>query len=273
MFQKLDHLENWLSQVPDDKVEVILIDDFTSIDATLEIESMLNVLSIKSARLIKGEFKSPGLARNAGLREASGCWIVFADSDDTLHVKELEKYLSDCLLESIQVFQFEKLNFSTNEILAPLSQTISIPDLVLNLGIWRMAFPAFLLKDCKFEDLSMGEDVLFFLDVLHKEPEIHFSFLHTYDYLIGSGNQLTANESAINELTILLRGIETRLSEYGKSNALATYMYLKNTYTSVKHLGVIKSLAYLRMSISLFLGMSFKEKQVVARIVRRLLGS
>lgn len=271
MHQKLDRLKNWLSLVPGTEVEVILVDDFTSTEATLEIEKMLDDLAIKQSKLIKGEFKSPGLARNAGITQAAGRWIVFADSDDTLRIVELIRYLSDCSPDSIQVFQFRQLNFNTSEILEPLSQTFSTSDLVMNLGIWRMAFPALFINECKFHNIRMGEDLLFFLDVFQLAPEIFFSSLHSYDYLKGAGSQLTASKGAIGDLTILLNELDSKLERSGKSGEVARYVYFKNTLSSIKHLGVIKSYVYLKKSFSLFLSINLKEKLEFIRIVGRLL--
>lgn len=271
MYGKLHHMKNWLSLVPGDEIEVILIDDFTSTDATLEIEKMLDDLAIKQAKLIKGEFKSPGLARNAGITEASGRWIVFADSDDILHIEELASYLSGCSPDSIQVFQFQQLNFNTKEIIEPLSQTWSASELVINLGIWRMAFPALFINNCKFQNMHMGEDVIFFLDVYQLAPRIIYSSLHSYDYLRGSGSQLTASKESIGDLIVLLNELEGKLGLLEKSGELARYLYFKNTLSSIRHLGVIKSFAFVKKSFLLFLLISLKEKCEFTRIVGRLL--
>ncbi len=261
MHRKLQNLNASILEMPLGGVEIILVDDFTSSEASLEIENLIAEFSAKKIRLVKGNFGSPGKARNAGLSIATGDWIVFADSDDRLYARELLDYLLPLPAEQIQVFQFCKKNYSSGKILEPLSHTYSKLDLVINLGLWRMAFPAKYLRKASFHNLSMGEDILFFLDVFHDYPSAKFVSVHTYDYFMGLGNQLTSSVGAIGDLFNLLGELEQRVNLYDNISGLVKSFYFKNTLSAIKHLGFVRSLKYVMRNADWFIRSNFDEKR------------
>ena len=195
------------------------------------------------------------------MSEATGDWIVFVDSDDRLYVRELLDHLITRPVDQIQVFQFRKINFISGDILEPLSHTHSILDLVFNLGLWRMAFPAKFLNEVNFNNLRMGEDVLFFLDVFRDYPAANFVSTHTYDYLMGLGNQLTSSADAMEDLFNLLAELEQRINSFHSISGLAKTFYFKNTLSAVKHLGFVRSVKYIRRSADWFIRSNFDEKR------------
>jgi len=267
MHQKLNHLKQWISEISSLEVQVVLVDDFTSEESSREIKNLIGLYPKLNIKMTTGKFESPGKARNAGLQEATGAWVIFADSDDILY---LEPILS-CLLESkpktIEVFQFRKLDFRSTKILKPLSTTASETDLVFDLGIWRMAFPASFLANHQFTEIRMGEDILYFLDVFESNPEIHFNSIHGYDYMVGSGTQLTADNGAIKELTLLLGELAHRIEIFKTASILARLIFFKNTLSVAKHLGVSKSYKYAWLSLLMFFSSSFSDKQKFIKII------
>ena len=267
MHQKLNHLKQWISEISSLEVQVVLVDDFTSEESSREIKNLIGLYPKLNIKMIAGKFESPGKARNAGLQEATGAWVIFADSDDILY---LEPILS-CLLESkpktIEVFQFRKLDFRSTKILKPLSTTASETDLVFDLGIWRMAFPASFLANHQFTEIRMGEDILYFLDVFESNSEIHFNSIHGYDYMVGSGTQLTADNGAIKELTLLLGELAHRIEIFKTASILARLIFFKNTLSVAKHLGVSKSYKFAWLSLLMFFSSSFRDKQKFIKII------
>jgi glycosyltransferase involved in cell wall biosynthesis len=261
MYQKINNLNSSISELPLEGVEIILVDDFTSSEASLEIESLIAQFTTREIKLVKGNFGSPGAARNAGLSEATGDWIVFVDSDDRLYARDLFDYLLPRPADQIQIFQFRKIDFTSGDILDPLSHTYSTSDLVFNLGLWRMAFPAKFLNKVNFHNLRMGEDILFFLDVLHDHPDAKFVSIHTYDYLMGLGNQLTSNVDAIEDLFNLLGELEQRMNSFDNISGLVKSLYFKNTLSAIKHLGFVRSMKYIRRSADWFIRSNFEEKR------------
>lgn len=267
MHQKLNQLNQWISTVPDTSVEVILVDDFTSEESSEEIEKLARFHSRLNMKLISGKFNSPGKARNAGLLEATGVWVIFADSDDTLYVEPVLNFLLKSNPINVEVFQFRELNFNSGKVLKPLSKTKSEIDLVISLGIWRIAFPRTFLINQKFSEMRMGEDLLFFLDVFEVNSEVHFNAIHGYDYLIGSGNQLTANKSAVSELPLLLGELAVRVETFNKVDTLARLSFFKNTLSLAKHLGPSRSYSYAWQTFLMFFFSPVKDKKELIRMI------
>lgn len=261
MYKKLKYLNTLISELPSIGIEVILIDDFTSSEASLEINTIVTDFSTKEIKLVKGHFGSPGAARNAGLSEVTGDWIVFVDSDDRLHPSEFLDFLLARPADQIQIFQFRKIDFTSGKVLQPLSHTDSIFDLIFDIGLWRVAFPKKFLTEAKFQNLRMGEDVLFFLDVFKNNSDVQFNFIHTYDYVMGLGDQLTSNGDALKDLSNLLDELEQRIEIFENSKELVQHLYFKNTLSAIKHLGFIQSRKYMGKSARLILRSRFDEKR------------
>ncbi|MDP3744227.1 MAG: glycosyltransferase [Methylotenera sp.] len=103
--------------------EIILVDD-CSTDATYEIASQL-ATSHANLHVIKTPCNAgPGIARNMGVSQARGVWVMFLDSDDTLVGDALLK------LEAYIASQADELDavgynwtFSTGEVSAPSLQS------------------------------------------------------------------------------------------------------------------------------------------------------
>jgi glycosyltransferase involved in cell wall biosynthesis len=73
-------------EFPTDKFEVIFVDDGSSDNSLSAIEGFLEFHHIKfSFQLLKNTATlGPGIARNIGVTNAKGEWIIFLDSDDQL---------------------------------------------------------------------------------------------------------------------------------------------------------------------------------------------
>jgi glycosyltransferase involved in cell wall biosynthesis len=271
MHKKLNRLDEWISTIHGPEVEVILVDDFTSEESSREIKDLVDFHSSLNIFLVSGQFKSPGRARNAGLSKARGIWVIFADSDDILHLKPVLAHLAKSEPKSIEVFQFRELDFGSAKVLKSLSKTSSEIDLVVSLGIWRVAFPASFLVGHEFTQIRMGEDLLFFLDVVEANSQINFNSIHSYDYLIGSGIQLTADTNAVKELTLLLGEIAHRANVFKNAKSLAELMYFKNTLSVAKHLGLIKCYKFAWRGALMFLFCNSRDKKKFIEIVVKTL--
>ena len=273
MYNKLNRLNDWISTIDGSEVEVILVDDFTSEESSREIRQLVDYHSKLNLKVVSGRYKSPGKTRNAGLSKATGLWVIFVDSDDIFHLPPILSHLAKLEPKTIEVFEFRELDFNSSRILTPLSETSSEIDLVLNLGIWRIAFPARFLVNKEFTDIRMGEDLLYFLDVFEDNPEVRFNSIHGYDYLIGSGTQLTSDDSALKDLTRLLDALSLKMNTYKKKNNLAELIFFKNTLSVAKHLGLIKSSKFALKSAMMFLRSRPGDKMKFIKIVLKSLKS
>ncbi|MGH9163193.1 MAG: glycosyltransferase family 2 protein [Vicinamibacteraceae bacterium] len=66
-----------------DNYEVVVVDDCSTDDTAQIVETW--AARDPRVRYVQGAGKGPGDARNLGIREATGEWICFVDSDDLVH--------------------------------------------------------------------------------------------------------------------------------------------------------------------------------------------
>jgi len=134
-------------------------------------------------------------ARNLGILEANGEWLLFVDGDDELHPNALENYLKlNSLKEADIIFsnyivksklQEEKVSLNPNEKLEGENLINNIIAGKIHGALWNKLINKKLLLQTKFSDnIIFMEDKLFLIELLLKEPKIEFLNEVTYRYFI-----------------------------------------------------------------------------------------
>ncbi len=193
-----------------DEIEVIIVDDGSSKDFYPVLEAYSECSNV---RVIHTKNSGVSAARNRGIDEASGKWILFADSDDYFNTSALEKVLQYAKERSGDIVLFnggrdykgkinynttflkENINYAANE-----KKRISIMESALAVGFipkgYRQFFSLgapyckllrteFLRKNnLKFDlDVKFAEDTLFSLEIYVKAKEIYFVDVNLYYYV------------------------------------------------------------------------------------------
>ena len=162
-----------------DNIEVIFVHDSKT---TLSIEQIQQLrLPGENGRYIHGDFNSPGLARNRGIEEAKGEWIVFWDSDDFGHPAIISSLVS---IRKSQVF-IANFNVLRGDGLQPKSRKYSktsYSQIAVNPGLWRFIFEYKVIANCRFRSLRLGEDILFLIEsgVLEREKTLVQETIYEY---------------------------------------------------------------------------------------------
>ena len=201
--------------------ELLLIND-GSTDNTLAI---LEEIAEKDTR-IKVYDKSnggPSSARNLGLKEATGQYIQFYDSDDTIPnqalsitTKAIQNTDSDLLISGWQIDlhtsnqlikNYEQIHLSREFVSKDVTEYVlrSLGTNGLLYNLWNKLFRADIIRqnDLRFrEDLRFGEDLLFSLDYFKHTKTIAIIPEITYNYQTNSKTSVFSSSSLVPEYRI-----------------------------------------------------------------------
>lgn len=149
-------------------LEIIVIDD-NSIDDTLEVIRQINDKRIKIIKLNNSSGVSK--ARNKGIKEASGDYICFLDSDDFWYLNKIEKQISFIKNKEFIYSGYEFLK-RNNKHAAHVPNTIIYKEALKNTTIFTSTV-MFNMKYLKKEDIYMpdikrGQDTATWWQVLKK---------------------------------------------------------------------------------------------------------
>lgn len=182
-------------------IELILVNDGSKDKS----EAIIKQLAKKDNRikLINQTNGGPSSARNNGLRNAAGRFIIFCDADDVIFSSNLEKILqenessrSDMIVLGWNIIQknidgkiVSRRNitqpkqkiFGNKEVVSKSIRSFSNNGRMYNL--WNRIYKTSIIKNNKLklrEDLKLGEDVLFNFSFLEHANEVYFSDLDPY---------------------------------------------------------------------------------------------
>lgn len=189
------------------KLEIICIND-GSTDNSLNI---LRKYVKEDGRFIIIDQKNAGVsaARNAGLEIASGDYIAFVDSDDWVHPQYFETlmqmqevYESDvavcryCRTET-QIASFERIDFSLEQGKV-LNLREALDDTGIKSSVWSRIYSARILKNLRFQNCDMAEDVLFNVNALCQDLDIRISLIDykLYFYFIRENSIVHTNHAS-----------------------------------------------------------------------------
>lgn len=212
-------LKKLLASIPQKQyLEIILVDDFSDDDIFSKLEEIAKKRAdIKLFQNTGGMSKGAGWARNKGLENATGKYVLFADSDDyfsedafDLIDKELDNSISDWI-----IFKTESIDEKGNEsdrttyynyLLSraislsresEISENSIVKKILLRIDPpWAKVFKRSFLndKEIKFEEINFSNDVSFNTNVILKANVISISKSVIY-------NVLDHNVSLVNTLT------------------------------------------------------------------------
>lgn len=228
-------------------IEILLIDD-GSLEKTA---NLCDEIAQKDERIICIHKKNEGVsvARNTGVDNATGNWILFVDSDDWLEHDAVENYIKESVNCDIVVsktfFNNEKfiINYKQDVIennnYNSLKTLFGGNDACETLpAVWAKMYKRKLLIDnkMKFEKgVKMGEDWIFNVEAFLKVKKIRYIQDYTYHYRIDNEDSVTVKfDDGMCEKYLLFLGIiEKKYGNILRKNLLDSYMrfiYNQMTY-------------------------------------------
>jgi len=188
--------------------EVILVNDGTR-DKSIEVADKLLSKSKINYFIINQQNKGVSAARNEGIRQSNGEWVICIDSDDIIAKDFLHVLYHSCVEYNINlsIGNFQSVNeetmFKTSSYLN--SSIILNQKKILELFLMRkikIISPAMLMKKQFIldnnlfynEKIRFSEDQHFIWKVLFKIKECSYNTTEIYNYLIRENSTMTASD-------------------------------------------------------------------------------
>ena len=221
---RLGNLENTLRSAASvmDKTNFVIIHDKGDSATYPQLIALQRIFSFE---LFEVEYGSPGLARNEGMKRSNSEWICFWDSDDIGNVEEVVNSIIECPREkAVIIGEYEIIKFNEHVASGNLKKRVnSLKHVMINPGIWRMAFRSSTLGDARFIKGRMGEDQAFLATLNMREGDVFYTRRHFYKYFIGDPQQLTSNRDSILEINSAMEKVQEILK---LGNQIEDYVYI-----------------------------------------------
>ena len=220
--------QNWIRECLDslitqdigfkDNIEVIIVNDNSCDDSESIINEYIKKYPENFKYIRNDENKGPATSRNIGLAHASGNYVNFLDSDDTISKNSFKNVLKffksheNVDLVSIPIYFFENrkgphyLNYK-------FKKTREV-NLLENPQFYQLSAPSSFIKrtavkDIKFPDIITSEDVVFINEILTNNPNIGLCCEARYNY-----RKRKENSSIINNSQLDKRYYTPRINDY-----------------------------------------------------------
>ena len=245
MHGKFRFLKEWVQKLKFDNLEIIFVHDWKDEETEIELIGIIEEVKTNKPKLVTGKFGSPGHARNAGLKVASGDWIAFWDSDDqpivTNFIEMIEKAdvsNYDFALGEFITFDQQKGETSVPNISSENGSELNYLEVLKNPGLWRWSFRRAVIENIEFCPFNMGEDQIFLLSINAFNSKKFMYGENVYIYTINQRTQLTNQKNMIADLVPAINFLDQFLESRQMKEAM--YISIKFYFTVLKK-GLIRT--------------------------------
>ena len=223
-------------------IEVIVVDD-GSTDGTAHKLNELCAADARTRVITHARSRGPSAARNSALREARGAWVALLDADDTWCPSRLSPLLAEAQLKGLDVIADNQtlIDFDTGmatgrafpAIWMESTDLLSVEALISKdwpgrqrcrpLGNLKPVLRrTFLERTSVFYDetVVVGEDFLFYVDLLLHGARFGFSSSVGYNYFIRQGSASHQGANSLRQLMIVNEAVASRCETALKGDSL-----------------------------------------------------
>ena len=204
------------------------------------IESLANYKQLRYC-LIRGDFESPGLARNKGLELCESEYLVFWDSDDAV--------LPSVYLELVEILKQNGGNLGVADISvldkrfgskvtthSILPGTSLLEQIAVFPAFTRLVFKRSLIEDTRFSDKSIGEDLNFVAEILIKNVAAWSLNKVAYVYNTGFSDQLTFHKNIAPDAIANLLFLKKNISKSDSENSIQYIFAIRQMLSYLKRI-------------------------------------
>lgn len=217
--------------------EILVIDDGSN-DNSAQIISQE---ASKNARIrvFRQVHCGVGKARNVGLRNARGKYILFLDADDVLHPKCLEKAVSAAQKYSAAFVVWNYISFTTVPAFSSLedkpldirftAHPITLGNAFIHYVVWGKLYKKDLLKDITFDNEYVFEDLPFIYAVLANHPSTVLLNVALYGYR-NTPLSLSNQPFCVEHIQACSHAISSIINRYSTPNLCQEASFLKQDF-------------------------------------------
>lgn len=272
MHGRLHNFKKMVEDTSNFSIQLIVVHDIDDDKTGRELQIILN--NKTNIKLIEGKYGSAGAARNAGLELVDSEWVGFWDSDDKPEVKQYLDLVAKVKEEQnlVGYGNFLKISATPNK-LQKSKNSFNIEGatnslkLHKNPGIWRWIFASEVLKNTKFSNLKLGEDVCFLFSILQKVDKVTTSSQVVYKYFVDDPLQSTVLWKNDTRIFLVIKFMNENFISNQKNQNITIGLLVNQFYSSLK----LDKLKYKVISIKLFINifskMNFSEKKLCVKLL------
>lgn len=221
--------------------ELIIVDDGSK-DNSANI-CLRYMQKDKRIKLIKKENAGASAARNTGMDQITGKYVIFIDSDDYLDCNMLEDLYNVALKTGADVvccnFYLEFLNKTISNRRTEQNFEYDIDNVVLSIHLfgditpylWNKLIKSTCIGNNRFnEEIIWGEDYIFLMEILQSGLKVIYLDKHLYHYIQRQNSicNIGYSDSIYNSILILndySLGIEKKYPKY--KNIIISYVIVQ----------------------------------------------
>lgn len=243
-----DYIERCLLSIVNqtlDEMEVIVVNDGSK-DGSLEKIKDICALYPDKIKLIDKVNEGVSIARNTGIKEATGEYIGFVDSDDWVEPTMYEKLYNKAKAEDLDVvacdasavYPDRRVTINSNLSVSPDNKELFINAYAV---IWNKIYKRELIQDIKFKPNVWYEDVLYLYMLYPGIKTLGKIDEPLYNYLQREGSiTYTYNE----KLYQLIENMDDMVKYYNENNYMEMYKdEVEYSYVRYLYATFIKRLA------------------------------
>ena len=272
MHGRWDNFKKMVEDISNLSIQLIVVHDIGDDETGCELQMILK--NNTNTKLIEGNYGSAGGARNVGLELADSEWIGFWDSDDKPEVKQFLDLMAKIKEEQnlVGYGNFVKISVIPNKLQKSrnsfnVAGAINSLEPVKNPGIWRWIFASEVLKNTRFPNLKLGEDICFLFSTLQKVDKITTTNLVIYKYFVDNPLQSTELWKNDTRIFLVIKFMNENFISNQKNQKIVFGLLVNQFYSSLK----LDKLHYKAISIKLFISifskMNFSEKILCVKLL------
>lgn len=207
-------------------LEIILVDDGSKDNSSRIIDRLAR--DNTNIKVIHKQNGGSGSARNVGIENSTGNYILFLDSDDFIEVNTIEKLMNYSKEYDIVCCGFDRVDEVTKKVFSNEMVNMPFDELEINNksimetaflspACWGKLFKRKIIEKTKFSNNTI-EDILFFTEIMPKVKKIKFVKEVLWHYIV-------------NQNSLIMNIKQETADMFEKDLILLKQKYLKNNYS------------------------------------------